>query len=133
MPHLTRPSASQHNTMRALLRRVDSVGLGYQDNLGFMIRSQQQRRRRVELVKVSNDGGAAGSDAANCTYTYTISNLADVEQATGLTPQMARYPLTAYLAAAAGGRSEYGLAAFVQGSWILLIAYGEIADTSTCP
>ena len=81
------------------------------------------------VVTVAKDAGVAGDGATDCTWTYTITSLGGVELATGLSPQKARYEKTAYDQAANG---TYGLATLISGSWVLLIAYDEIADTSVC-
>ena len=48
------------------------------------------------LVKVTKDGGVAGSSAANCTFTYTVTDLTGTELGTLETPLVPRFPLTEY-------------------------------------
>ena len=89
---------------------------------------------RVRLVKVSNDGGAAGDASTDCTFTYSLYTLdGTTELATSVTPEVARLSATTYLAAATGGRSGYALAACDEdGNWLLLCLPGERPDNSAC-
>jgi len=95
---------------------------------------------RLVLVRVAGDGGDAGDAATDCTLTYAATDLAgtalthaDGTAATGLTPAVPRYPLTTYLPAGAGGRSDLALAAWIDGVLTLLHCFGEIADSGACP
>jgi hypothetical protein len=98
------------------------------------------------VVDVELDGGIAGSASASCTFTYTIYSLDGKQLATGLTPERARYPNTTYFAGgetgegsgsggsgSGAGKSNWGLACVIDGAYVLLDVYGEIADTSVCP
>ncbi len=87
----------------------------------------------VQLVKVSKDGGVSGGAAANCTWTYTVTTIAGATLDTTVSPEQARYSNTTYLEAAAGGRSEYALAQWVDGNWKLIWVPGEIANAGACP
>jgi hypothetical protein len=90
-------------------------------------------------VILTKDGGVAGGPAAECTYTYTVKNLAEtVTLGTGLTPQRARAHFTEYWYAGAtatqGLTSRYGLACrAANDDLVLLVAYGEIEKDTPCP
>jgi hypothetical protein len=85
------------------------------------------------IVKVKKDGGVAGDDTTDCTFTYSIHML-DAATLTnplaeGLTPKRKRLPKTTYIA---GGDSTWGMATFKNESWSLLDVYEELPDTSVC-
>jgi len=87
------------------------------------------------IITVAKDGGSAGAPdpgGSNCSWTYTLTSLSGTELATTVAPQQARYPKTIYLEAGAGGRSAYGVAYDLTGTWLLLYLPGEIADTTVC-
>lgn len=92
-------------------------------------------------VLLTQDGGAAGGAAAECTYTYTVLLLDDAtELDTGVTPQRPRLHFIAYWYAGETrtlpnvATSRYGLAAHdADGTLLLLDAFGEIAKTTVCP
>lgn len=101
-------------------------------------------------VTVVKDGGVAGSPAVgtvpavNCSWTYTVSDLAGYELDTGVSPEQARYPGFIYLEAGAGGRSAYGLAVWTtgtpplgtipgsEGTLVLMYLPGERPDATVC-
>jgi hypothetical protein len=81
-------------------------------------------------VKVTHDGGTAGSAVATCSFTYIVKDLAGVELDTALTPAQARLPNCEYAEPAA---DSYGLACYsAAGALVLLQAYQEIPLTDTC-
>jgi hypothetical protein len=88
--------------------------------------------RGVELVKVTKDGGAAGSAVDSCTFTYTVKDLAGNQLATEQTPARPRLPLIAYLAGGEDGRTAYALAARDGSTLVLLYVLGEIPDAGDC-
>lgn len=106
--------------------------------------------QRPFLVTVSKDGGVAGSPAVgtaaavDCTWTYSVYDMAGFKVGELITPEHSRYPGAVYLEAGTGGRSEYGIAAWDTGSaplgtdpgWagelLLLHLPGEIQSTDTC-
>ncbi len=85
------------------------------------------------IVPVKKDGGVAGDDTTDCTFTYSIYRLDDTELsdalAEALAPKRKRLPLTTYIAAA---DSTWGLATFRGDAWSLLDVYEELPDTSVC-
>jgi hypothetical protein len=85
------------------------------------------------IVLMQNDGGVAGDDATDCSFTYSIFRLDDTEMsdplAEALVPKRKRLPLTTYIAAA---DSTWGLATFQNETWSLLDVYEELPDTSVC-
>lgn len=99
-------------------------------------------------VLVTKDAGDAGSDSAECTYTYTVKALDDSttlrkntagDLATGMTPERPRYHYVEYWyagetrTAPAVATSRYGLAAYdADGDLHLLVAYGEIDKDTAC-
>ncbi len=97
--------------------------------------------------RVEKDGGQAGGAAANCTWTYTVKDLAgntlrhaEGSLATGLTPQKARYCLMEYWYAgedrgeAGGATSTYcTYCRDSAGNVVLLEALGEIDKDTECP
>lgn len=88
---------------------------------------------QIILVQVVSDGGVAGDDSTDCTFTYSIHSLSDLmlsdPLATALTPKRARLPKTTYTAAASG---TWGLAAYVNLEWSLLDVFEERPDTAVC-
>lgn len=79
-------------------------------------------------VSCTKDGGSAGDEDNDCSFTYTISPVfGSGTLDTDLTPKKDRYPKTTYKQS--GG---YGLAVYTDGSWELLIVYSEIPDPQTC-
>jgi hypothetical protein len=94
------------------------------------------------IVKVAKDGGGGGGDTLvgggydDCTWTYTVSSLADVVLAQTVTPERERIAGVAYLPGGQDDRSEYGLAylGHNSGNGILLLdVYGEVPDPGDCP
>ena len=99
-------------------------------------------------VMVTKDGGVAGDDDQECTYTYTVKELDDStvlrkntagDAATGMTPQTPRLHYCSYYhagesrAAPSGYTSRYALACrAANGDLKLLICCGEIAKEDTC-
>ena len=86
----------------------------------------------VVLVKVTKDGGAAGSAVDSCTFTYTVKDLAGNQLATEQTPARPRMPLVAYLAGGEDGRTAYAMAARDGTTLVLLYVLGEIPDAGDC-
>jgi len=97
------------------------------------------------VVKVEMDGGYAGSESEDCSYTYTVKSLAGDVLGTQKTPEAARYPLTEYwYGGEDADHSDYGLACYddessdsgsASGSddcLVLLVAYGEKAKVTDC-
>lgn len=82
-----------------------------------------------QLVTVAKDGGVAGSASTNCTWTYTIKDLGGTELDTGLTPHRPRHANAIYTQAP---DDSYGLAANIGGAWVLLVAWQEIINPTTC-
>ena len=85
------------------------------------------------LVTVAKDGGVAGGAAAQCSWTYAVTNLASTLLAAGVTPEQARTDIGAYYYGGEGGRSAYGLAAWVGATLKLLTVFGEVPKTDVCP
>jgi hypothetical protein len=98
-------------------------------------------------VIVAKDGGSAGSSAAQCTYTYTVKDLAGNtlkknaagDNATGMTPAIPRAYHTEYWYAGetrsdvGDTTSTAGLAYYsLDGTLVLLIACGETLKDTTC-
>lgn len=87
------------------------------------------------IVKVENDGGVAGDDENDCSFTYTLTDHDGNELATEVVPERPRYPLTTYIAAPT---DSYGLALYrigeggAIGALVLLTAFEEIEDTGDC-
>ncbi|MFH1743162.1 MAG: hypothetical protein ABIH23_29495, partial [bacterium] len=84
------------------------------------------------VVKVTRDGGVAGGSGADCTFTYTVKDFAGAVLDTTVMPERPRYGNCAYLAGGEGGRTSYGLAIYDSGTLKLLVAFGEIEDTTAC-
>ena len=83
------------------------------------------------VVKVAKDGGVSGGAAANCTWTYTVTDLAGNELGTGLTPEVPRLTNVEY--EYADENSDYGLAAWDGTTLVLLVAFGECPKETACP
>jgi hypothetical protein len=87
----------------------------------------------IFIVLVQNDGGEAGDDENDCSFTYSIFRLDDTELtnplAEALVPKRKRLPLTTYIAAP---DSTWGMATFKDETWSLLDVYEELPDTSVC-
>ena len=82
-------------------------------------------------VKVTRNGGGAGSNVATCTLAYDVTDLADnALSAASIQPVQARLPNCEYAVPAAG---SYGLACWNGNTLVLLHAYQEIPLTDTCP
>ena len=89
----------------------------------------------VFLCVVTKDGGVAGNPdpgGATCTYTYTVKDVDGNTLGTTVTPQRSRYVKTIYNYAGEGGSSTYGLAAYDGATLLLLVAFGEVENTSVC-
>ncbi len=82
---------------------------------------------------VRQDGGVAGDDTTNCTFTYELLTFDNVTIATGKTPFRPRYPKTTYIKAPdfSVGRVEW-FGAFGGGQVELEDTLEEIEDTSAC-
>jgi hypothetical protein len=91
------------------------------------------------LVKVTKDGGVSGDAATECTWTYTVKDLAGNTLGTTMTPQVPRLHFTAYWYAGETrtlpnvATSIYGLAAMDGGTTLLLQCFGEIGKDDACP
>ena len=87
----------------------------------------------LALVLVVKDGGVAGDDITDCTFTYAIHSISDQTLsdplAEALSPKRRRLPKTTYIAAVDG---SWGLAAFRNQTWSLLDVYEELPDTAVC-
>lgn len=84
---------------------------------------------RLVVVKVYQSGGAAGSYAANCSWTYEVRGLDGTKvlgdtDTTPISPQKARLPTCVYTKAP---NDSYGLAFWDDTTLVLLEAYGEYA------
>jgi len=93
----------------------------------------------LRLVLVTKDGGAAGSDSTECSYTYTVKALDDsTVLAEAQLPQVPRYHYVEYWYAGEdrggdlGETSRLALAAEYNGAITLLICFGEIAKDDAC-
>ena len=90
----------------------------------------------VTLVRVQQDGGAAGDQFTACTWTYSLWPSSGTFGATETRIATLRAPLyrpvrpAAYVAAASG---SYGLATYQNSEYVLLIAYGEYVAGDPCP
>ena len=80
------------------------------------------------MVKLTKDGGAAGTRDAAATWTYTVKDAGDRTLATGIALQRAR-PRGIRSFAPAG---SLGLATYVMSSLVLLDAFGEGYTTAGC-
>jgi hypothetical protein len=137
-PGVDRYPASQQPILRRGLS-LEFVGVGVSaDATGVSVWVPQSYADGF-LVKVENDGGEAGEPATgtfpavDCSFTYTVKDLAGVVLAEEVSPERARYPGTTYIAGADGDQSEYGWAAYdAEGDLLLLQAYGEIEQTTAC-
>ena len=84
----------------------------------------------VFAVKVTKDGGSAGSKDADCTFTYTVTDLAGNELGTTLAPKRPRFSHVEYAQPAA---DSPGLAYWDdQGDLQFYEAVEEIPKTDTC-
>ena len=117
------------------MRRIEAAVLTVE---GRPLEKPLLRRRSISgtanvpmVVQVYKDGpGVAGaSPDTNCSWKYTIKDLAGKTLAEELAPQRARYAATAYTYAP---DDSYGLAIYTGGDWVLLVAFEEIEDTSVC-
>ena len=81
-------------------------------------------------VKVTNDGGTAGSDTTTCSLTYTVDDLAGNELDTDILPKQGRLPNCEYAVPSA---DSYGLACWDGEDLVLLQVYEELPLTETCP
>ncbi len=125
--------ASQQPVLREGLDRYISGGGVTEGVAGITIRSEFVLPDFF-MVKVEKDGGVAGDDTETCTFTYTVTDMADVEIATEVELEQERIEKITYLEAGADGRSEYASAAF-DGDDELILMYvpGEVPDPNTCP
>ena len=87
-------------------------------------------RADIFRVKVTKDGGSAGDEDNNCSWTYTVTSLEGDELATGVTPEKDRYAKCAY---AEPGANSPGLAYWDTTDTLKLYeALDEIQDTNVC-
>jgi hypothetical protein len=84
------------------------------------------------VVKVEKDGGVAGDDETDCSFTYTVKDIYGATLDTEVSPEQSRYPETAYLEAGADDQSAYGIAGYDEDGNLLLLSIDEIADSSEC-
>jgi len=104
-----------------------TIGLGED----FPSREQVQGPLGVFPVLVTKDGGSAGSHESECSFTYTVKDLANVTLGTQRTPERPRFHWTEY---AEPSPDSYGLACYkLNGDLILLYVLGEIPLTDKCP
>ena len=87
-------------------------------------------RLEVFAVKVTKDGGVAGDDATDCTWTYTVKDLFGNTLGTAVAPERARYSHVAYTYAP---NDSYGLACYDGETLKLLVCFGEIETSGPCP
>jgi len=80
-------------------------------------------------VKVTKDGGSAGNKTTQCSFTYTVKDLAGNTLATAKSPSRPR-PLKGAMDPPAD--NSYGLA-FYDGSTLVLWDAGETLDVEACP
>lgn len=87
-------------------------------------------------VVVTKDGGIAGSDVADCTWTYTVASLAGIELATLVTPVQFRYSSAGYYFAGEEvnevATSTYADAFFDGDTLILKHVPGETLQETRC-
>lgn len=102
---------------RRVMTGLTSYGTRYVERVG------------PQIVTVAKDGGVAGSASTTCTWTYTITDLAGTELATGLTPHRPRHTNVIYTQAPDGSR---GWAEWVDDEWVLLVAFQEIENSDDC-
>ena len=94
---------------------------------------------RAFAVLVEKDGGVVGGAAAECTWTYTVKALTGETLGEALLPQVPRLHYVGYWYAGetrttpAETTSVYGLAAYDNGTLVLLQAFGELAKDTVCP
>ncbi len=84
------------------------------------------------MCKVYKDGGTAGAPdpaGSNCSWTYTVKDLAGNTIGTTKTPHRTRYPKTIYTYAP---DASYGLAAYDGATLVLLVAFQEIETAGPC-
>ncbi len=113
--------------LESLFRSMPADGMVTRDGI---ITRKQPKSTGLFIVKVQQDGGVAGDDATNCTFTYEVFDLTGDSLEAGVEPQMARYPLCTYTKAP---DDSYGLAAYNEDDeLLLLIAFEEIAGESVC-
>jgi len=83
------------------------------------------------MVLLTKDGGSAGSDAATCSFTYTVKSLQEHELATGKTPKRPRLTNVEYEQPSA---DSPGLAYYdADGNLQLYEAVEEFPKETTCP
>ena len=137
------------NIQKALARtRPSAIEPSYDRPPAIMPEAPVPLQNRPFAVLVTKDGGVAGSESTECTYTYTVKALDDAttlrknaagDNATGMTPEV---PLLHYVAywyagetrtAPAVATSRYALACYDNdGDLHLLICYGEIGKDDAC-
>ncbi len=88
------------------------------------------RANTVFEVKVTNDGGSAGSAMSDCSYTYTVTNdAADFIYGTGLTPKKRRFSNVPYTATPAGSE---GLGYYNASNIFALFDANELPEIEVC-
>ena len=116
------------------------------DNLRYTFETAEPGK--AFAVMVTKDGGVAGGETAECTWTYTVKALDDTavlpknsdgDDAEGMTLETPRYHFCAYWyagetrTAPAVATSRYGLACYDNGGDLhLLVCYGEIQKDDPC-
>ncbi len=111
----------------------DIVKLGRQvDSSGVITWGIDHTYYPMFAVFVFNDGGAAGDDTTDCTFTYEIRSIDNVTLATGLTPRQKRLPKLTYIAAPdfSIGYAAWG-GPFLP-NFALEIVLEEVEDTRDC-
>lgn len=81
------------------------------------------------LGKLTASAGAAGDEDNDCTFTYTLADLAGNQLATGLTPKRPRFPKTTYTAAPVDSYATY---AHDGTAFVLLDAIEEWPQSHDC-
>jgi len=87
-------------------------------------------RADIFRVKVTKDGGSAGDEDNNCSWTYTVTSLGGDELGTEITPEKDRYPKCAYKEP---GENSPGLAYWHTDDTLKLYeVLDEVPDTTVC-
>lgn len=124
-----RASASDFNAVAHATRAVFGSLLsdGFIDSSGVHLRRQAFRRAGLLfVVNLASTGGSAGNATTQCSYVYTVTDLAGTSLGTGQSPEMGR-PAKGALVAATKGIGYYSQA----GAFTLLSAF-EVQDVEAC-
>lgn len=80
-------------------------------------------------VRVTIDGGAAGSATTNCTWTYAVSLDSGYALGTGMTPKRRRFPDTPYTTTP---NDTWGAGFFDKDGVFVLWDANELPETEEC-